>query len=660
MKRSCCILLAVLLLVSAALSEGYSGGSPWINPELPGNLPDARPALEDHFYLHVNYDQHQQASTNAHAAESAVARARQEMKDRIWTLVETGNSTEAKALRILTALIMDAERREKDGLEPLMAYVRRVRATQSTAELSALCREPGVLISSPYATIQLAKSSEAPARFALGLFLREIVPMQDIPEDATSDFTVQPDLARVEKELLLAGYDADSARRLAERIAQFQQDSQTVLSQDDAFDDPFDVKLTTAEEIRSLCVPLYDQLTSLGLTGEAARAVFMNYDAQSFRYIQKQYTEENLELFQAIVCLSMLRYAVDYLDPATYVKAHGIDGAPDLKEIAYEYMTGPATYLTEQAYADAYISAAQRAEVMALTDQIRQCLAEWMQQCGWLSDASKQRLAEKAQMMKAVVVTPDERTDYGPLLNALSADGISLLQAAAQADLTVWRTLLSLAGQPFDRGSRYDYSSTMIDVNAEYESGKNTLYIMTGTLLPEFYRPDSRETLLATIGQTISHEMGHGFDPNGIQRDAEGGNHCVLTEEDLPRYEERARLLAENLSRISLADGLQVNGMHNLCEEAADLMAMRLMLELAQKTEGFDYDLFFRTMARKFFRSHKTPADAISYYESDTHPAGYIRTNYTFAQFEEFYRTYPAVREGTPMYYAPETRQRLW
>ena len=45
---------------------------------------------------------------------------------------------------------------------------------------------------------------------------------------------------------------------------------------------------------------------------------------------------------------------------------------------------------------------------------------------------------------------------------------------------------------------------------------------------------------------------------------------------------------------------------------------------------------------------------------TDLHPAGYIRVNSVVAQFEEFYRTYPSVTEGTPMYIAPEDRVLIW
>ena len=42
------------------------------------------------------------------------------------------------------------------------------------------------------------------------------------------------------------------------------------------------------------------------------------------------------------------------------------------------------------------------------------------------------------------------------------------------------------------------------------------------------------------------------------------------------------------------------------------------------------------------------------------HPLPYIRVNYVVAQFDEFYETYPSVREGTPMYVVPEDRILIW
>ena len=89
---------------------------------------------------------------------------------------------------------------------------------------------------------------------------------------------------------------------------------------------------------------------------------------------------------------------------------------------------------------------------------------------------------------------------------------------------------------------------------------------------------------------------------------------------------------------------------------------MRLTLDLAKQEENFDYDAFFRTCARFFFE-YRAGDDNSPEADSglvDTHPPYYVRINFCAAHFDEFYQTYPSVKEGTPMYIAPEDRILIW
>ena len=119
LKKALMILLAVCLLTSlltGVLAEGHLEGKPWVNPEWPENVPDERPALENDFYLFVNYDLHRQPpmKTDSGSGDSIGTRIEKELADGIWRLVDAGESTEAKCLRILSSLIMDTDRREKE------------------------------------------------------------------------------------------------------------------------------------------------------------------------------------------------------------------------------------------------------------------------------------------------------------------------------------------------------------------------------------------------------------------------------------------------------------------------------------------------------------------------------------------------------------------
>ena len=666
MKRILSILLALCLLSSPlmhAFAERHLEGKPWINPEWPENLQDERPALEDDFYLHVNYDLHRHPSAEMDVSDSIGARIEKEMADDIWKMVNIGESTEARALKILSSLILDTERREKEGLEPLMAYVRRVKAVSTVEELSALCREDGFLFSSPYATFQLGRSTQSPDKFAIEIVEAEVVPRLQFEENEPQPTKEEDwlDKKRTEEELILLGWDADSAKQMTQRLVRYQLDSKTASADLSESVENEQEQLPAIEKILTNCAPLADQLASQGMlqADKPAAAVFETSDLTAFQYLQSQYKDENLELFKAMICLSMYHYAMDYLDPATYAKAHRMENET-FRQIAYDYMRVHARFLTEQAYADAFITPEQRAQVKELADECRQALEDRMRKCGWISEESRQNAVKKAEAMKVVVVTPEERTDYGPLLQALSRDVISLLQAAIQYDRTEQQMLLHLAGKNYDRSHRFLNYDSLISSNAVYDPNSNTVYIMTGVLKPAFCNTASRETLLGTIGQTIAHEMSHGFDTIGVQFDAQGSRNPVLTEEDQIKYRERVQRLAESLAQIELTDDIRLNDERKLFEAIADLSGLYLVMDLAAKTEGFDYDLFFRTLARKFYRSFRTRDDAISNYATDAHPAHYVRTNYMFAQIDEFYRTYHAIRQGTGMYYAPDAREELW
>lgn len=95
-------------------------------------------------------------------------------------------------------------------------------------------------------------------------------------------------------------------------------------------------------------------------------------------------------------------------------------------------------------------------------------------------------------------------------------------------------------------------------------------------------------------------------------------------------------------------------------EVMADLTSVTLTMDLAKQTEGFDYDAYFRAMAEAWYAVYYSRDVMVNYYSDTVHPPHYFRINFTLAHFDEFYRTYPAVTEGTPMYIAPDDRILPW
>ena len=237
---------------------------------------------------------------------------------------------------------------------------------------------------------------------------------------------------------------------------------------------------------------------------------------------------------------------------------------------------------------------------------------------------------------------------------------MNLLDAVVQNGVWEHQRLVNLARTGCSRGDRFHYGDSTVEVNAVYQPNNNTIYILAGVLLPDFFDEHSYETMLGTLGQTIGHELSHGFETNGVQYNATGESVNILMEEDQVQFGEKVSHLTDLLNRVELADGVNLDASHVLNETYADLLGLRLTLDLAGQAETFDYDLFFRTVAHKFFRRFLTREAALQEYSVNPHPSYTVRVNYVVAQFEEFYQAYPSVREGTPMYVAPEDRELLW
>ena len=75
----------------------------------------------------------------------------------------------------------------------------------------------------------------------------------------------------------------------------------------------------------------------------------------------------------------------------------------------------------------------------------------------------------------------------------------------------------------------------------------------------------------------------------------------IITEEEYNTIVNMSQPIAEKISRIDTGNGFLLDGERICCEAMADLEGIRLMLDLAEKEEKFDYDIFFGSFAKLWF-----------------------------------------------------------
>ena len=369
---------------------------------------------------------------------------------------------------------------------------------------------------------------------------------------------------------------------------------------------------------------------------------------------------ENLRDY--LICYTAQDYAT-LLDRATYdlyyEVINGISGAIGTKSDEKSASDAVDMFLPMQIgrlYADRYVTDETKTEITGLVreilDEYRLMLAEET----FLSENTRKEALKKLDELKLRIAKPDVWEDDSGLNFKGGEEGGNLISAQDEVGAYWVERMRSRVNQKVDH--RY-WTSKVQQVNAFCDPSENEITICGGIIGGEMYDSGmSREDLFATVGDTIAHEISHAFDTTGCQFDEKGNFRNWWTDEDRKAFGQRADKLAAYYDGIepfqdTFCIGAQIEG-----EAIADLVAMKILLRIANKEANFDYDKFFRNYARSW-RTITTSRSEYYALSQDTHPLPYLRVNAVVQQFQEFYDTY-GVRKGHGMYLAPEKRLEVW
>lgn len=662
MKRIICLLLTLCLLAACSLAgaEGApSLGKPYANPNLMSAFTE-QPGPEENYYLYVNYDGFVQATTGGPKyLASQEGRVYQALSRNV---AEIGRNTEytdpdSQVVRVLYSLITDHEKREQDGLAPLLSRIERLRAVQSTEELTALLQEEGFLLRMPFLNCSFQKSYLDPEQFILRVSRLPVINLIDPPEDATPEemnATPKKDFETSRRKLLIMQYSEEEADRLLQEIARYDDD----FAADSTDWLPQDSAPVSLETVRENCPLLYALLNAVGMVKEGAETQpVYEIDPTELSTVLEWYTDQNLETLKAIVALSLFAEASRCLNQEMFQESPDAGSLKGEENRVYDTLFAIAQFPMEQAYVTHYCPEETWRIATDLFGEIREAMRARIEASDWMLEETKERaMAKLDDLMLARIVPPGGNFDCGPLLEKLR--GCDTLMDAATFSLRFDRQcMMRYTGEAIGKDNPYtrEHSSTVFTYGGHYEPSQNMFVLGASALTEAWCDSTSRATLLGSLGWHIGHELSHGYDFLGAQRDATGAR-SLFSEEDDAIFRKKAMAVAAQLDRIENGNGVKVKGETVITEAMADMTGATLMLDLAKQEADFDYDAFFRTCAKVNFAYD--PGDDGN--NENPHPLYHVRVNFTLAHFDEFYRTYPTVTEGTPMYIAPENRILVW
>lgn len=655
----------LLLLVSCQSSKTSQNlqGKPWINSNIYDNWPSSKPAIEEHFELHENYDRYMLAKKEGLTQDDLYRRSDNLQESKLKALIydTTKTSDELELIRAYYRLFSDFDKRNADGNGPLILYRNMVTDCANIRELSAEVRK-GLIFGYPFAVLYVDKAANDISRY--GVTIDYNLP---ISSKLSGDYTDE-DMADVKEYLAyllgLADYDPDFARQIIDVLEDYEVKAAALDAEFiEKTSNEDDVLIMTLDEIKDFCEPLYDLVIGLGFYSEDGDPVcYTVKNAGMFYAMDQMYLDDNLDILKAIYVVSMVDYAKTFIDMDTYVQFIDLEEGEQIEidDVSYEFINTYLTGAVDQVYLEFEFPDGLREKITDLTKRYIDAMEKRLEGEAWLSASTKKKALEKIRNMVYVVVYPDQWLDYSDLLELVRDHDQFLLDAVLCRDDFYRNYKNSFLGKEIDRGNWVFTNRKTTEANAYYVSSENSINILAGILNETLYFDNSIETVLASIGATIGHEITHGFDTDGALYNAFGDYENWWTDEDAANFAAKANRIADAMSQIYLTDDYATDGHQVLDEMVADIGGLVLSLDIAKDYPNFDYDLFFRTYALMWYSFLPDVDEALEKYERASHPADFIRTNFVIQMFDEFYDTYPQVKDGTAMYRSKEERLSVW
>lgn len=319
-------------------------------------------------------------------------------------------------------------------------------------------------------------------------------------------------------------------------------------------------------------------------------------------------------------------------------------------------------------YVDKHFPPEAKARALEMVENIKQAFGERIKKLDWMSDSTKQKALQKLSTFNVKIGYPDEWKGYTGLSVDKDPEKASYIQNVLNANRFQFERELAKYGKPVDRK---EWEMTPQTVNAYYNPLFNEIVFPAAILLqPPFYDYRADEALnYGGMGAVIGHEISHGFDDQGSKFDSEGNLKNWWTEEDLKKFQERGKTLADQFSRYEPLDSVFVNGEFTLGENIGDLGGLAVAydgLQIHFQKHGRPGLIDGFTPEQRFFLSWAT-VWRIKYKDetlrtqvkTDPHSPGMYRATGPLVNLEEFYKAFD-VKPGDEMYRPAEERVKIW
>ena len=376
--------------------------------------------------------------------------------------------------------------------------------------------------------------------------------------------------------------------------------------------------------------------------------------------------------FRDVIEWGIVSYAANYLSDATAAESfdfHGrvLSGRQEdhpLWKRSTAQVEGVMGEALGKIYAEKFFPESSKQRMLTLVKNLQIALGERIAAQDWMDDSTKVNALLKLNTFYVKVGYPDKWTD----LTALQIDPKKSYYENVRECRRFWKKWNNdhCVGKPVDRD---DWHMTPQTVNAYYNPTTNEICFPAGILQRPFFDPKADDAFnYGAIGVVIGHEMTHGFDDQGRRFDKDGNMKDWWTEADGKNFTQRTDKYADFFSAINVLPDLKANGRLTLGENLADHGGLQVAFAAYQNAtkrqkldvvDGLTADQRFFLAYAGVWANNITEAEIRKRTKSDPHALGRWRVNGALAHINAWYEAF-GVKEGDKMFIPESERLQLW
>ncbi len=606
-----------------------------------------------------------------------------ELQERNWYLVHqiltattigavTAQSPTEK-VRDFFCSAMDTNRLEQLGFKPLEADLKRIEAVKSAPDLVpllAMFHQRGVGACFAHEVSPDAKNSAVYAFYVrqggLGLPDRDYYLKEDFAKIREAY------VAHIARMLGLLGEKPDEAKAHAATVMELEtalaKASKTRVELRDPIANYHKVAVTNVvRDYPDLPVRVY--LAGLGLANQPEVIV---RQPEFFKALYRLLLERPVADWKVYLRWHLLRATAPYLHAAAEDEAFAFYGRVLREQQVQEPRWQRAARVIDAEIGEAlgelfvakHFPPAARARMVELVGNLKAVFRARLEKLDWMTDATRTKALAKFERFTQKIGHPEKFRDY----RALPLRSDDYLGNVQRAEIFESRRQLARVGQPVDRT---EWRMSPPTVNAYFNPLQNEIVFPAGILQPPFFDPEMDDAVnYGAIGVVIGHEITHGYDDQGRKYDAEGNLNDWWTEADARAFEARAQKVVDQYNGYEALPGLHVNGKLTLGENIADLGGASIAYEALERAldkdpskrkqiDGLTPEQRFFLSLSQIWRVNCREAELRRLITVDPHSPGQFRAIGPHVNLAEFYEAF-GIKEGAPMWRAPELRAKIW